>query len=226
MEPENWTPPAKQLDQENIPLLPPAEITDEILTPILWELLHRLALRGFYVLHTDHLSDRELYAKLWERGLLDPAHLLGRNPRGGWFHDFLGSWGDEEMQLWLRYFTSEEERNKHSARMAQGNHPANGKAPLQSRPASAEGAVLIYGAIKVDVGFCASVLAKTHSPECSRRIFCPAVFWPRRLAIASTRCWIQSLPPSSIAKSALGGKNYGSDSHGPAYQISRPFLIA
>ena len=37
-----------------------------------------LALRGFYVLHTDHLSDRELYAELWERGLRDPAHLPGR----------------------------------------------------------------------------------------------------------------------------------------------------
>ena len=113
-EPENWTPPAKQLADENIPLLPPDEITDETLTPILWELLHNLALRGFYVLHTDHLSDRELYAELWTRGLREPAHLPGRNPRGGWFHDFLGSWGEDEMQLWLRYYASDEERAKHA----------------------------------------------------------------------------------------------------------------
>src|SRR5439155_298942 len=71
-EPEYWTPPAKQLADENIPLLPLEEITDETLTPILWELLHNLALRGFYVLHTDHLSDRELYAELWTRGLREP----------------------------------------------------------------------------------------------------------------------------------------------------------
>src|ERR1019366_4189201 len=102
-EPENWTPPAQRLVEENIPLLPPAEITDETLTPVLWELLHNLALRGFYVLHSDHLSDHELYAELWERGLRDPAHLPGRNPRGGWFHDFLGSWGEDDMQLWLRF---------------------------------------------------------------------------------------------------------------------------
>ena len=113
-EPENWTPPAKQLADENIPLLPPDEITDETLTPILWELLHNLALRGFYVLHTDHLSDRELYAELWTRGLREPAHLPGRNLRGGWFHDFLGSWGEDEMQLWLRYYASDEERAKHA----------------------------------------------------------------------------------------------------------------
>lgn len=113
-EPENWAPPAQQLAELNIPLLPPAEITDETLTPILWELLHNLALRGFYVLHTDHLSDRELYAELWERGLRDPAYLPGRNPRGGWFHDFLGSWGENEMQLWLRHYASDEQRAKHA----------------------------------------------------------------------------------------------------------------
>src|SRR5205814_3724392 len=84
------------------------------LTPILWELLHNLALRGFYILHTDHLNDRELYAALWERGLRDPAHLPGRNPRGGWFHDFLGSWGEDDMQLWLRYYASDEDRAKHA----------------------------------------------------------------------------------------------------------------
>src|SRR5437667_4534304 len=71
------------------------------------------SLCGFYVLHTDHLSDRELYAELWTRGLREPAHLPGRNPRGGWFNDFLGSWGEDEMQLWLRYYASDEERAKH-----------------------------------------------------------------------------------------------------------------
>jgi hypothetical protein len=84
------------------------------ITPILLELLHNLALRGFYVLHTDHLSDRDLYAGLWERGLRDPAGRPGRNPRGGWFHDFPGSWGDDDMRLWLRYYASDEERAKHA----------------------------------------------------------------------------------------------------------------
>jgi hypothetical protein len=112
-EPENWTSPAQQLVRKNLPLLPPAEITDETLTPILWELLHHLAWCGFYILHTDHLSDRELYAGLWQRGLRDPAYLPGRNPRSGWFHDFLDSGDDAEMQLWLRYYASDEERARH-----------------------------------------------------------------------------------------------------------------
>jgi hypothetical protein len=131
MEPENWSPPARQLAEHNIPLLPPAEITEETLAPILWELLHNLSHRGFYVLHTDHLSDHELYTELWERGLRDPAHLPGRNPRGGWFHDFLGSWGDDDMQLWLRYYASDEERVKHA-----GEWPGDAIPPKQKPPSN------------------------------------------------------------------------------------------
>lgn len=129
VEPENWTPPAQQLAEQCIPLLPPAEITDETLTPILWELLHNLALRGFYVLHTDHVSDRELYAELWERGLRDAAHLPGRNLRGGWFHDLLGSWGEDDMQLWLRYYASDEELANHAK-----EYPEAGLLPREKPP--------------------------------------------------------------------------------------------
>lgn len=128
--PENWTPPAQQLADKNIPLLPPAEITEETLTPILWELLHNLSLQGFYVLHTDHLNDRELYAELWDRSLRAPAHLPGRNPRGGWFHDFLGSWGDDEMQLWLRYYASNEERAQHAKEYPNDKLPPKEKPPF------------------------------------------------------------------------------------------------
>jgi hypothetical protein len=130
LEPENWRPPAQKLIEEEVPLLPPAEITDETLTPILWELLHNLALRGFYVLHTDHLSDRDLYAELWQHGLREPAHLPGRNPRGGWFHDFLGSWGEEEMQLWLRFYATDEERGKHALEWPKDTLPPKEKLPF------------------------------------------------------------------------------------------------
>jgi hypothetical protein len=126
-EPENWIAPAQHLAEKKIPLLPPAEITDETLTPILWELLHNLSLQGFYILHSDHLSDRELYQELWDRGLRDPACLPGRNPRGGWFHDFLGSWGEEDMRLWLRYYATDDERAKHLRESPGSTLPPKGK---------------------------------------------------------------------------------------------------
>jgi hypothetical protein len=127
--PEKWTPPAEQIVAKNIPLLPPAETTDETLSPILWELLHNLALQGFYLLHTDHLSDRELYTELWERGLRDPAYLPGRNPRGGWFHDFLGSWDNDDMQLWLRFYATDDERARHADEYPKDNLPSKEKPP-------------------------------------------------------------------------------------------------
>ena len=113
-EPDNWITPAKQLAHENVPLLPPAELTDDTLTARLWELLHNLAWRGFYVLRTDHLSDRELYAELWQRGLREPAALPGRMPRGGFFYDFLGSGSDEDDAIRLRFYASDEERAEHA----------------------------------------------------------------------------------------------------------------
>jgi hypothetical protein len=129
-EPDNWTPPAQELAKESVSLLPPAEITEETLAPILWELLHNLALRGFYVLHTDHLSDSELYNGLWQHGLREPAHLPGRSPRGGWFHDFLGSWGEDDTRLWLRYYASDEERAKHAAEWPKDALPPKEKLPF------------------------------------------------------------------------------------------------
>jgi hypothetical protein len=35
-------------------------------------------------------------------------------PRAGWFHDFLGSWSEAEMQLWLRYYACDAERAEHA----------------------------------------------------------------------------------------------------------------
>lgn len=113
-EPEGWQRPIDQLQKTGGTLLPPAELTDETLTAKLWELLHNLALQGFYVSHTDHLSDREVYTELWTQGLRDEALLPGKCKTGGWFHDFLGSWGEDEIQLWLRYYASDEDRAKHA----------------------------------------------------------------------------------------------------------------
>ena len=66
-QPENWQRPIDHLQKAQGTLLPPPELTDETLTAKLWELLHNLALQGFYVLHTDHLGDRELYRHTGQR---------------------------------------------------------------------------------------------------------------------------------------------------------------
>lgn len=113
-EPGDWRRPLDVLNRQGVVLPPPDELTDESLPAKVWELLHELACRGFYVLHSDHLSDRELYAALWKDSLREPAMLPGRCRNGGWFHDFTGSGSPEHTQLWLRYYATDEERARYA----------------------------------------------------------------------------------------------------------------
>jgi hypothetical protein len=124
-----WQRPIDQLRRRGTAPLPPAELTDETLGAKLWELLHHLACRGFYLLHTDHLSDRELYTSLWEQGLRAGALLpRDRSRAGGWFHDVLGSGSEEQHQLWLRFYATTEERAKEARERPE--HPL----PPRERP--------------------------------------------------------------------------------------------
>ena len=129
-QPEGWQRPINQLQKTGGTLLPPAELTDETLTAKLWELLHNLAIQGFYVSHSDHLNDREVYTELWTHGLRNEALLPGKCKTGGWFHDFLGSWGEDEMQLWLRYYASDADRAKHGKEWPKDTMPPKEKPPF------------------------------------------------------------------------------------------------
>lgn len=127
---EDWQRPIDGLQQAGGSLLPPAELTDETLTPKLWELLHNLACRGFYVVHTDHLSDCELYTELWTCGLRDEALLPGKSRTSGWFHDFIGSGSEKDIQLSLRYYDTEAERADHARQWPEDPMPPKEKPPF------------------------------------------------------------------------------------------------
>lgn len=116
---EGWITPHEELARAGVILPSPTEMSDDDLGPKLWELLHALACRGFYLLHTDHLTDRELYAFLWNDGLWTPAILPGRSSVRGWFHDCLGGGADEARTNWLRCYASDDARADH-ARMFPG----------------------------------------------------------------------------------------------------------
>ncbi len=128
---QGWQRPMEQLQRAGAAPIPPAELTDETLTAKLWELLHHLACRGFYVLHTDHLSDRELYTALWDSGLRDDALLPGKRSRmGGWFHDFVGSGSEEDTQVWLRFHATDAERAEHAKDWPDDPIPPRAKPPF------------------------------------------------------------------------------------------------
>src|SRR5258708_19403253 len=77
IERDGWQRPMDDLKSRGAAPLPPDELTDEALTPRLWELLHSLACRGFYVLHTHHIPDRAPPDTLWKKGLRAEATLPG-----------------------------------------------------------------------------------------------------------------------------------------------------
>jgi hypothetical protein len=125
-----WARPFNRLQRADISFLPPDELTDETITAKLWELLHNLACQSFYVLHSDHLSDRELYAALWTRAQSDEWLLPGRSRTGGWCHDFVGSGSDEDTQLWLRFYASESERAEHARQWPKDTIPPHENLPF------------------------------------------------------------------------------------------------
>lgn len=107
---EEWRLAMDQIQKEHGTLIPPAELTEETLTPALWELLHNLATHGFFVVHTDHLSDLEFYTQLGFQGLRRKTIPASGYHRSGWCHDLIGGGTDEDTSLWLRYYASDEER--------------------------------------------------------------------------------------------------------------------
>ncbi len=120
VETEGWTTPHEELARAGVILPSPAELEEEDVAARLWELLHALACRGFFLLHTNHLTDRELYALLWNDSLWNPAVLPGRSAIRGWFHDCLGGGSDEAHVNWLRYYASDDARAD-QARMFPGD---------------------------------------------------------------------------------------------------------
>ncbi len=107
-----WVAPFDVLTQAGIALPPPEELDDAQLSTTLWEVIHALALLGAYLVHTDHLSDRELYEELWRDMLHDAAVLRPDDPDYGYFIDLVGSGSEEDSALYLKYYADEEDREQ------------------------------------------------------------------------------------------------------------------
>jgi hypothetical protein len=90
----------------------PGTLDDDILKSKLKELIDRMAQLGAYLLHTNHLSDRELYDYLYHDGLREEAVLFPENPSYAYMIDLTGSGSDEDNQVYLKYYADEEHRRQ------------------------------------------------------------------------------------------------------------------
>jgi hypothetical protein len=97
------------LERQGIVFVPPGELPVGAVGPELWRLLEALAQARVFIGYTDHLSDEELYARLWEEVLPDELPDLPRTDAEGYHWDFSDS-GDPNA--WLAYYASDEERER------------------------------------------------------------------------------------------------------------------
>jgi hypothetical protein len=96
-----------------IPL--PADLDDTNLHDKLLEIIERMASMGAYLLHTNHLSDRELYVQLYDDSLREEAVLFPENSSYVYMIDLTGSGSDEDNQVYLKYYADEEHRKQWAA---------------------------------------------------------------------------------------------------------------
>jgi len=98
------------LENSGLKLLVPSSLTDDDLSPKLKETIERMSSLGAYLLHTNHLSDRELYEYLYNDGLREEAVLFPENPSYAYMIDLTGSGSEEDNQIYLKYYADAEHR--------------------------------------------------------------------------------------------------------------------
>lgn len=102
----------KLLENSGMQVSPPDALDDDTLKVKLKELIDRMAQLGAYVMHTNHLSDRELYDYLYREGLREEAVLFPENPSYVYMIDLTGDGTDADNEIYLKYYADEEHRRR------------------------------------------------------------------------------------------------------------------
>lgn len=101
-----------RLVQRGLALPPAAELDDAALSAKLAEVVRELGELHCFLHDTDHLSDRELYDWLLTSGLRDEAPDISGIPGGAWHTGPIGAGSVEDTAIWLKYYASEEDRQR------------------------------------------------------------------------------------------------------------------
>ena len=100
------------LGNSGLEVLPPESLDDDALKIKLKEMIDRMASVGAYVLHTNHLSDRDLYEYLYHNALREETVLFPENPSYAYMIDLTGSGSEDDNQTYLKYYADEEYRRQ------------------------------------------------------------------------------------------------------------------
>ena len=107
-----WTTNFQQLENAGVSLPAPESLNDEELTAKLREIIQKLALLHVFISQTDHLSDRELYTHLWTDSLREETKSMAMVAGGACHLEMLGSYSEEDMQLFLKYYADDDFRRQ------------------------------------------------------------------------------------------------------------------
>ena len=100
------------LENAGLEVPAPETLDDDVLKIKLRELIDRMSSVGAYVLHTNHLSDRDLYDYLYHDALREETVLFPENPSYAYMIDLTGSGGEEDNVTYLKYYADEEYRRQ------------------------------------------------------------------------------------------------------------------
>lgn len=100
------------LENSGLEIPPPESLEDDALKIKLKEIIDRMASVGSYLLHTNHLSDRDLYDYLYHDALREETVLFPENPSYAYMIDLTGSGSEDDNQTYLKYYADEEYRRQ------------------------------------------------------------------------------------------------------------------
>lgn len=106
------TTPFKKLTSSGLKLPPPDQVKDADVHDLLWLLIERMAKRRMFVTSTNHLSDRELYERLWSDALREEMPDVEYSKHGAYGIDMTGSGSEEDNEIYLKYYADAKARKR------------------------------------------------------------------------------------------------------------------
>lgn len=118
------------LTRDGLDLPPPEDLTDDDVSAKLWQVIRQLAHRRTFLERTNHLSDRDLYARLWHKFLRDQHPDLPVDESNAWHIDLLGACTEADVYLEHKFYATDQERRDWSESFPDYAMPAHEDPPF------------------------------------------------------------------------------------------------